>query len=219
MKPWLHWIEIIIDKSIPFLLVLLLLIIVGEFWFHDFVYKYRTIADILDSFIIIVFVIDLVFRYNRIRNFPKFLRASWLEILAVFPFFLIFRVIETAAGVFEAGEVLTRTQKVVHVGLEIEPEVAKAIKEGELIAKEAGRAERLGRFVRPLTRGVRFLKLNDPTVRKKAKRELRKGKKEILHRTKQLKTEISTLPRHLKAAIFYEKPTILKYVADKFSKD
>lgn len=219
MKPWLHKIEIAVDKLIPFLLIILLFIIIGEFWFHDIIAKYRTIADGLDLFIIFVFVLDLAFKYNRIRNFPKFLRASWLDIIAIFPFFLIFRVIEGVAGVFEAGEIVTRTQKVVHVSLELEPEVGKALKEGEVIAKEISRTERFSRFLRPLTRGVRFFKLGNPDVKKETKRDLRKSKKIITKKTSELKKDIEAIPRYLKTVLFYEKPKILKHFGDKFLKD
>lgn len=219
MKPWLHKIEIAIDKLIPFLLIILLFIIIGEFWFHDIIAKYRTIADGLDLFIIFVFVLDLIFKYNRIKNFPKFLRASWLDIIAIFPFFLIFRIIEGVAGVFEAGEIVTRTQKVVHVGIELEPEVGKALKEGEVIAKEISRTERFSRFLRPLTRGVRFFKLGNPNVKKETKMDLRKSKKIITKKTSELKKDIEEIPRYFKTVLFYEKPKILKHLGDKFLKD
>ena len=218
MKAWLHKLEIIVDKSIPFLLVILLFIIIGEFWFHELIEHYRTAADIIDSFIIAVFVIDLCFKYNRIRNFPKFLRASWLDILAIFPFFLIFRIIEGSVGVIESAEVISRTQKVVHVGLEIEPEVGKVLKEGELFAKEASRAERFGRFLRPLTRGIRFLKLGNPRVERETKRDLKKGNRFIRKETKMAEKEMKKLPRHFKAALFFEKPKIMRYISRKWAK-
>lgn len=193
MKKWLHHIEIIVDKLIPFLLLILLLIIIGELTFHEFMLKYYTLVQILDWIIIFVFVIDLIFKYNRIRDLPKFLKASWLEILAVFPFFLVFRFFEGFLGLFGIGETVTRTQQVVHV-----------IEGGETIIKEGGRAERFARFLRPLSRSIRFFKLSNPKTRREARRDLIQAGREVEYFVK----EAEEIPGHVKAAVFYEKPGV-----------
>ena len=94
MKKLVCKLEIFVDKLIPYLLLLLVLVIIGEIFYNEFMLKYNTIVQILDWFIIFVFVIDLIFKYNRTKDIPKFFRASWIEIIAVFPFFLIFRLFE-----------------------------------------------------------------------------------------------------------------------------
>src|SRR3989344_2841188 len=244
MRAWLHKIEEIVDKLIPFLLVLLLAIIILEFGFHDISEKYHIIIQVLDWFIVFIFVVDLIFKYLKSKSFPKFLRASWIDILAVFPFFLVFRAVEGILGVFEIGETLGKTQKVVHVGVELEKEIGGAIREGERIAKEASRAEKFGEFLRPVSRSFRFFKFGNKEVRDETERQAReivkeaaKGERIIEKSAKKgtnlienveekvikgqkivedkLDNTMEKLPRHVKAALFYEKPKIMDYVKER----
>ena len=90
MKRWLHRVEVIVDKAIPYLVLLLIFIIVGEFAFHDFMSQYKLYVHIADYTIIGSFVIDLVFKFYRIRKVKLFIKKYWLEIIAVFPFILVF---------------------------------------------------------------------------------------------------------------------------------
>ena len=198
MKKWVHYIEIFVDRSIPFTLLLLLLIIIEEIFFHETMVKYHRIVQILDWLIIAIFAVDLVFKYLRIRDLPRFLRASWIEIVAIFPFFLIFRFFDGIAGLFGVGEVaVTETQKIIHLGAEVEREVGSVV-------KEVSRTERLSRFLRPLSRSVRFLKLENPKVREETKRELENAELKTEHLIK----DVEKLPRYVKAALFYEKAGI-----------
>ena len=75
------------------LLIILLLIIAGELTLHEFMLKHKLLVDIVDWIIIGIFAIDLIFKYMRSKNFPRFIRASWIDIIAIFPFFLIFRLV------------------------------------------------------------------------------------------------------------------------------
>ncbi len=190
MKEWIHKLELIVDKLIPLLLILLLIILTLEFVYHEYAEKYRLYLEIADYFIILVFVVDLGFKYNRIRNMKKFIRESWLDIIAVFPFFLVFRLFEVIFGI---SETTAQIQKVIHIGVNVEKEIGEGAKEASIIAEEASkasRAERFTRFLRPLSRSVRFLKFVNKDVRKEA------GKR------------IAEAESTLKAAIFYEKPGI-----------
>jgi len=164
MKRWIHKIEKVVDHIIPYMLLLLLVIIILEIFFKEFVEHHHLHPYILvaDYIVIAVFVADLIFKWIRIRNVPKFLKRCWLDILAVFPFFLFFRAFEAMAGV---GAGLTETssaiQKVLHEGVEIEKEGAKVL---EVIEKEGARAGKVTRsarftkFFRIGTRMPRFLK-------------------------------------------------------------
>lgn len=193
MKEWVHNIERIVDKLIPLLLIILLLIIVLEFAYHEKAQKYYLHIEIIDYFIIFVFLIDLAFKYNRIKNMKIFLKESWIEIIAVFPFFLVFRLFEGLLGLLGISETTAQAQKIAHVGVEIEKEIGSRLKEGARIAEETAkisRAERLSRFIRPIARSIRFFKLKDKHIRKEAKEELKEGEEFV------------------KAAIFYEKPGI-----------
>ncbi|MBI2148665.1 hypothetical protein HYU23_03215 [Candidatus Woesearchaeota archaeon] len=236
MKPWLHKIEVFVDKIIPLLLVILLAIIIGEFAFHEFMVKHHIAVEIIDGFIIFIFVLDLVFKYIRIKNFPKFLRASWIEIIAIFPFFLVFRFLEGIIGFFGVGETVTSTQKVVHVGIEVEKQIVGAVRESEVVAKEVARSERFARFLRPVARSIRFSKLGNEDVRKETEKQVKevvkeaeKGAKEVIKETgeevkvvtkevEETVKEAEKVPRHIKTALFYEKPKIMEHLNEKINK-
>lgn len=165
MKRWMHKLEKLVDHIIPYMLILLLVIIILEIFFKEFVehnhlHPYIVAADYV---VIAVFVADLIFKWIRIRNVKLFLKKAWLDIIAVFPFFIFFRAFEAVAGVFalEFGEAATTVQKVLHEGVEVEKEGAKVL---EAIEKEGARAGRVTRstrftrFFRIFTRVPRFVK-------------------------------------------------------------
>lgn len=170
MKKWMHKIEVLVDKIIPYMLVLLLAIIVIDLGFHEIAEHYHTYIFIADYLVIGVFVADLVFKWIRIRKIPLFLKKCWLDIIAVFPFFLVFRAVESIAGLFSKtfSEGFSIVQSILHEGVEIEKEGAKILegveKEGSKVAKEAGkfgkvsRTNKFARFLRPIFRAPRFVK-------------------------------------------------------------
>ncbi|MFH1063571.1 MAG: hypothetical protein V1729_00655 [Candidatus Woesearchaeota archaeon] len=169
MRPGMHKIEVLVDKIIPYCLVLLLAIITLDLGFKEFVEAHHLHPYILgaDYIVIGVFVVDLIFKYMRTKHLKDFFRKFWLDILAVFPFFLVFRAFEFAIGAW--GQT---AQSILHESLEIEKEGAKVLREGEKFLKEGSRvvqeAEKIGkigtrtsrftRFLRPLARIPRFFK-------------------------------------------------------------
>ena len=172
MKRWLNKAEIIVDKLIPPMLILLLAILVIEIFFKDIAEHYNTVITWGDRTVISVFVADLVFKFNRTRKIPKFLRRYWLDIVAVFPFFLMFRLFEGiifSQAFLEGG---AQIQSILHEGIEVEKEgskIAEVIeKEGAKIAQQTGkvaqqagkvsRAARFTRFIRIFARVPRFIK-------------------------------------------------------------
>jgi len=144
MKRWMHKAELLIDKIIPYLLVLLFFVIIGEIFFAHEIEPYRVFVSVLDGFIIFIFVIDLSFKYVRIRNFPKFFRSYWLEIIAIFPAFLILRVMEEFVIIVKLEESIGISQDVIEVG--------------ERTIPRTSRLRYFSRFIRPLARFPRFLK-------------------------------------------------------------
>jgi len=150
MKRIWHKIEVFVDKSIPYALVALLFTIGIHFFFKDIAEQYAFFIDSIDQIVIGIFIIDLVFKYIRSKSMNFFFKHYWLEILAVFPFYVIFRVIEPLLITTE----LTTAQSALHTGLEIE-------KEGSRIVREVGsesRYYRLRRVIRPVLRMPRFLR-------------------------------------------------------------
>ena len=91
MHIWLHRLEQAVDKVIAPLLIALLLIIAGEVFLGERFEAYSTYADYFDILIILIFAVDLSFKFYRVRKFPKFVKSYWVEIIATIPFFLIFK--------------------------------------------------------------------------------------------------------------------------------
>jgi len=157
MKIWLHKIEVIVDRSIPYIIIVLLFLIIGELFFYEQVQPYIKWINLTDNFVVGVFVIDLIFKYIRIRNIPKFFRKCWMDIIAVFPFFLLFRLFEELGILLGLGERIGSAQLIFHEGVEIEKEAEGIIKEGEKISK-VSRTRMAVRFIRPIARSPRLLK-------------------------------------------------------------
>jgi len=192
MKKWLHTVEVIVDKLIPFLLIILAAIIILELTAHELAEKYHTYIQIFDYFLITTFIIDLGFKYHRIRNIPQFIRECWLDIIAIFPFFIVFRFFEGLLGILGISEATVQAQKVLHVGVGVEKELVATVKEGSRVAEEVSRAEKLTKYIRAGARSLRLLKLKDKKVRVGVEKELTKGEKIVL------------------GTVFYEKPEIMK---------
>lgn len=88
MKQWLHKIEVITDKLVIWMILLLFAVLYVEIAHSDLAEKYNVWITVADSIIVSVFVVDLVFKYIRAKSIPDFLKRNWLDIIAVFPFFL-----------------------------------------------------------------------------------------------------------------------------------
>ncbi len=138
MREFLHKIEVFVDRSIPYVVVLLLFIIISDFFFKNFYHKYELFFSIGDYIVLVIFVADLAFKFNRVRQFKIFLKRYWLDIIAVFPFFLLFRVFEEVVSFFRIGREVSEGQKILHSGFEI----AKIAKE-ERLFKEPGESRKL----------------------------------------------------------------------------
>ncbi len=153
MNELLHKIEVWIDRVIPVLLVGLLIMIITEVYFSWVKAKYHYWFDGFDIFVIAVFSLDLFFKYQRVRKIKNFIKEYWADIIAVFPFFLIFRFLE----IFRASELLEVPQKVLHESVALERETRAIVREAEEVAK-ISRTERFLRYFRVFGRFPRFLR-------------------------------------------------------------
>ena len=139
----LYKIEVLVDKLIPYMLLILLFLIIGEIFFSDKLHYFSNLVSVVDYLIIVVFAVDLFFKYRHVRSIPRFLRNYFLEILALFPAFLIVRILE---------EILTIT------GLE---STVRFSQEALEISQQTGlgqtRLSYFARLVKPLARLPRFL--------------------------------------------------------------
>ncbi|MBI5871797.1 hypothetical protein HZB88_01805 [archaeon] len=164
MKPLAHKMELFVDRIIPFVIFVLFIIIVVELFFPQTGERYHNIITIADAAIIFIFALDLVFKYIRIRKIPKFIKTCWLDIIAIFPFFLLFRVIERVVILAEISGSIKQFQMLFHEGMEIEKETAKIFEEGGKIVQEAekvgktSRVKSIIRIFKPVSRSPRLVK-------------------------------------------------------------
>ena len=85
MQKRFHQLEKFIDKLIPYMVFLLLGVIIVTFFFKEFAHHYEHQIEILDHIIIGTFVIDLLFKFIRVRKIKKFVNIffSWFPPLAL----------------------------------------------------------------------------------------------------------------------------------------
>ena len=140
MHAWMHRVEKYVDALIGPSLILLLFLIVGELFLGKKLEHYSVYVDVFDLFMISVLAIDLGFKFHRVRKIPKFLKMYWLQIIALIPFFLVFRFTE----ILGLQEILERSQSAFS-GVQ---EVQKLEKEAVTIVMEAGRASRTAKLIR-----------------------------------------------------------------------
>lgn len=153
----LEAIEHFVDKAIPYLVVILGVMLVLNFTTD--VHKFDPWFTYLDWSIIAFFVADLIFKWRHVRKVKKFVRLYWLEIIAVFPFYLIIRAYATIAELLVVGERVQEFQQFTHEALLVRE--AKVLRETELLAKESQLLSRevssVGRFARFVQRLIRFI--------------------------------------------------------------
>ncbi|MBI4141454.1 hypothetical protein HY484_00855 [Candidatus Woesearchaeota archaeon] len=163
IKRELSSIEHIVDKTIPFLVVLLALLIIADFTMD--IHKFEPWVSYADWLIVGFFVIDLSFKWRHVRKVTKFLKLYWLDILAVFPFYLIFRAYVAIADIIVAGERIKEAQQIAHEAVllretkllkeaELFTKETRLVREAELAAKEAKFVPRMIRFGQRLIRFV-----------------------------------------------------------------
>jgi hypothetical protein len=86
--------EIFIDNLVPYALFLIIVMTIGDLLFSKLLKPYYWIVDLIDLWIIWIFAMDLVFKFEHAKSIPYFLKHYWIYIIGVFPFFLVVRVAE-----------------------------------------------------------------------------------------------------------------------------
>ena len=143
-------VEQLVDRIIPFLVILLALLIVADITMD--IHRFEPWVSYADWLVIGVFVADLIFKWRHVRKVTKFLRLYWLDIIAVFPFYLFFRAYVAIAELVVAGERIKEAQEIAHEALLLRE--TKLLKESELVAKESRFVPRMIRFGQRLIRFV-----------------------------------------------------------------
>ncbi|MDP3699172.1 MAG: hypothetical protein Q8R47_06330 [Nanoarchaeota archaeon] len=150
-------------KLIPPALIVLLGIIIFELFVHIENHTVELIVKIADAMVITVFIIDLIFLAKKAKSVKFFFKNYWLDIVAVFPFVLFFRVVESAYRVVLATERLTLGQAILH-------ETVEASKSTKLLAK-SGKVVRIGaRLLRVVAKSRLFTKVYHGRRKKKQKK-------------------------------------------------
>ena len=139
----------ITDMLVGPALVIILVVILLEIFLPDIAHKYHTAIVVADYTAILIFVADLGFKFKRASEWEGFVKKYWLEIIAIMPGFIIFRVLETF---FIVTSSLELSQDAIHLATRSE-RLAVLTRSGEL-----SRAARLERLTKGLTRSPRLAK-------------------------------------------------------------
>jgi hypothetical protein len=152
--------EVVIDKLVPYSIGFILIHFIGGFIFPDFFHTYENLIVFLEVFLItFVLGFDVFFKYRRAKDKSYFLRHHWLDIIAVFPFMILFRVFEevyliTRLAPVEIG--IADTQRVLHE-LRGADEAVRLVREAEVVGRTS-RVGMFGKMFRPIARLPRVLK-------------------------------------------------------------
>lgn len=141
-------VERAVDKAVPYLLILLAIVLIldNPLWTLFSLEHYEAELLTFDTIVIIFLVADLVFKWWHVRNVKAFVRFYWLELIAVFPFYLFFRIYVFGAEILKAGE---EAQRIFHEALLARE--AALLREARFIAE----GEKVLREARPFIRGLR----------------------------------------------------------------
>ena len=146
-------IETAIDASVPYLLVILVIITSIDIFYAEMAETYSLQIEIIDTSVIGLFAIDLIFKYHRAKSTPRFIRENWIDIVAVIPFYLVFRLVDEFVI---ASELVREGQQTLHIAEGVEKEAATAAKDVKTV-KIVTRSERMLREARVLGRVPKFI--------------------------------------------------------------
>ena len=163
MHPFWEKVEQYNAKLINPALMVLLVIIIYELFFQVENYAIELFFNIADTIVVTIFVIDLIFLAHRTRSVKFFFKKYWLDVVAVFPFMLLFRVLESVYLIALATERLTLGQAVLHETVEASKSTKIFLKSGKLV--------RIGaRIIRLVTKSRLFTKVHHGRKKKDSKR-------------------------------------------------
>lgn len=143
-------IEAAVDRLVPVALFGILIIVVLELVFTEVAHHYDIWINLADTVVIMIFVVDLSFKFHRAGEWEGFLRNHWLEIIAISPLFYVFRMAELIriSSTAEAG------QEAAHLA-----EGARSGRFAQFLRSASiANSTRFGRLVRFTSRAPRFAK-------------------------------------------------------------
>jgi len=132
--------------------VLLLFVIVFEVFLHIENHTLELAVHIADYVIIAIFVVDIIFLGIRSKNVKYFFKNYWLDLLAIFPFVFLSRIVAIfATKGFAVG------QAIAHESVEI--------------GKAVSKLEKFGKFAKSLRIGARIVRIVSKTKAKFARKK------------------------------------------------
>ena len=154
MHIYLKKFETLTHKVIPYLLIILGIIIIldNPLWTIYSLHDYETAFIIFDSIVIFFFVSDLLFKWEKVRNAKIFIRLYWIDIIAVFPFYLAFRIYGEVAGLLKFADGFESAQKLAHESLLLKE--ANSLEELKVLSETRSFSE----FTKLIQRSLRMIK-------------------------------------------------------------
>jgi len=147
MAEWFTKLENSVDASIPYLVLLLVGVVALELAAPDV--AHTPLVQAVDALVIAVFVVDLLLKYARHEEVEHFIKKYWIDIIAVFPFFLFFR---SLSGILA----FLKLEHGVFAGVQTSLHALAGISRG---GAGAARATYAARLVRVVPRIPRLLKI------------------------------------------------------------
>lgn len=92
------------DRLVGPALVVILFVILLEVFLPDLAHDYHKWILIADYAAISIFVVDLGFKLQRASQWQNFLKEYWLEIIAIMPGFIVFRVLDSVFVITRSAE-------------------------------------------------------------------------------------------------------------------
>ena len=180
-RPYSEALEYFTNEIIPYLIILLAVVLILGFIVD--LEHYEPWVTYFDYVVVFFFAADLVFKWFKVPYLKKFVKLYWLDILVVFPFYLIARVYIRIVAVIEAGKEISEMQKFAHEAVFIKE--TELLKE-EKIAKEAkllSESKPVLRIARVIQRFIRLLKgrialAYAKLIHHAIKKEVERGKKQ-----------------------------------------
>jgi hypothetical protein len=151
----MHKVEVFVDRIIPFSLFALALIIGIEIYYPKTAEQYHQLINLLDGSIIGLFVIDLLFKYQRVRNIPLFFKSYWLEILAIMPFAMVLRSFEYFLPLMRILR-FRKYEKITDPAMETASKWGVIVREAEMAGK-ASRVAVAHSVLRPIAKAPRLV--------------------------------------------------------------
>ncbi|MBD3313189.1 hypothetical protein GF345_01985 [Candidatus Woesearchaeota archaeon] len=140
------------DNIVLFAVALAFIILVLQLFFDIDAYKNIILA--VDGIVIAIFFVDLVVLYRRVHDFKRFIKTSWLDIIAVIPLGFIFR--------------LTKLVRFVRI-LEHMSKTHKATKAAGKISKAGAKMTKASKISK-VNRPVKFFSKTRPYENRKKKK-------------------------------------------------